>query len=225
MERRLQPARGVTGRLKPALLCLLMLPALTTCRDKVVPVAANVSDSLPVLGKPDARHVLVEYFDYPCGSCRVMAGFLDSLRRKHPDDVAVKVMPVPLDPACNPHAANHPGSCQTARLALAVWRLRPEMFADFHVAALNEPDPDAVRVLAESLIDPAELAEEMARPEIDRQLRENIDVWHRLSRSTDKLPKLIVREGRILHGLPSGEADFLRVMEQELGLAAEPTQR
>jgi protein-disulfide isomerase len=223
-DRQLQLARLALGRLTSALLCLLILPAFTACRDKAVPVTAapaKVSDSLPVLGKSDARHVLVEYFDYPCGSCRVMAGFLDSLRRKHPENIAVRVMPVPLDPACNRHAANHPGSCQTARLALAVWRLRPDLFADFHAAVMNEPEPGAARALAESLIDPAELAGAMAHPDIDRQLRENIATWRQLSTGTEKLPKLILRGSRVLHGLPSSEADFIRVMEQELGLAPE----
>ena len=35
---------------------------------------------------------------------------------------------------------------------------------------------------------------------------------------TDKLPKLLIKDSRLVHGLPSGEDDFIRVMEKELGL-------
>ena len=55
-------------------------------------------------------------------------------------------------------------------------------------------------------------------PWIEQLIQANVADWVSLSGKSSKLPKLLIRDKRILHGLPSGEADFIRVMEQELGL-------
>ena len=58
----------------------------------------------------------------------------------------------------------------------------------------------------------------MKDPWIDELIQANVADWVSFSGKTKHLPKLLIRDKRILHGLPSGEADFIRVMEQELGL-------
>jgi hypothetical protein len=182
---------------------------------------ANV---LPRLGSATAPHVMVEYFDYRCAACRKMSGYLEALIRKHPEKVAVLLLPVPLERSCNPAMPtadeDHPGSCELARLALAVWKARPEQFAAFHSKVLTEPgmEPDAAKTLASSMLGAPELDAALQDPTIPTMLATHVLDWKVLSTSTRKLPKLIVRDRRILHGLPSNEADFLRVMEQELGL-------
>lgn len=180
---------------------------------------------LPRLGKAEAKHVLVEYFDYQCAACRTMAGFLGAFMDRHPDQLAVILLPVPLEGTCNPFLGNireHPGSCAITRTALALWKNKPEAFPEFHQSLL---DPDAgeitaarARELALRHMDTAELDQAVKDPWIDELVYSNITDWRALSAGTPKLPKLLIREGRILHGLPSGEADFIRVMKKELGL-------
>ena len=165
----------------------------------------------PLLGKPDAKHVLVEYFDYLCPACATMAGHLEELVAKHPDDVAVLLLPVPLERTCNPHveaAEEHEGSCEVARLAMDVFHNDPASFPAFDHALMKSPSVETARRLAGGI------PSANASPAI----RANIAGWHALSRSSRKLPKLLIRDRRILHGLPSGREDFIRVMEQELGL-------
>ena len=58
--------------------------------------------ALPLLGDPAARHILVEYFDYTCPSCRDMYGDLVKLKATRGADFAVIVLPVPLNRSCNP---------------------------------------------------------------------------------------------------------------------------
>jgi uncharacterized membrane protein len=177
--------------------------------------------AMPRLGPADAKHVLVEYFDYQCAACRTMAGFLEAFAAKHPSDVALLVLPVPFDGACNPHvsAANqHSGSCEIARIALAVWRVNPGAFPAYHKSLIAGASVASARSLALEVMPPERLAAALADPWIDELLRSNIAGWRGLSQTTDKLPKLLIRDKRILHGLPSGEADFIRVMEKELGL-------
>jgi uncharacterized membrane protein len=179
---------------------------------------------LPRLGSAEAKHVMVEYFDYQCPSCRIMGGYLSALVEKHPADICVLLMPVPLDPVCNdaflPGDVGHPESCEFARIALAVWREKPDAFPVFHRAILSDPAlkvPD-VLLLARKHVARARLDAAMDDPWIDAIIAANVADWVSFSGKTKQLPKLLVRDKRILHGLPSGEADFIRVMEKELGL-------
>lgn len=180
--------------------------------------------SLPRLGPADAKHVLIEYFDYQCPACRTMRGYLSALVEKHPADICVLLLPVPLDHDCNPSLpvenVGHPGSCKLTRIALAVWRLKPDAYPALHRAFLSEPPPDPAAALAfaHAQVAPARLDAAMRDPWIDELIRANIADWVSFSGKTKHLPKLLIRDRRILHGLPSDEADFIRVMEQELGL-------
>ena len=177
--------------------------------------------ALPLLGETNAPHVLVEYFDYQCASCHTMSGYLDALVAKHPRKVAVLLLPMPLDGECNEHAPKgsaHPGSCTITRTALAVWRVKPEAFPAFHRALIAEPSAATAHKLALALMPQEKLAAALTDPWIDARIQTHIADWRQLSKTTDKLPKLIIREGRIVHGLPSSEEDFIRVMEKELGI-------
>ncbi len=178
-------------------------------------------DMLPRLGRADAPHILIEYFDYQCAACRTMAGYVEALVAKHPEGIAVLFLPVPLESSCNDHVpvgGEHPGSCGIARISLAVWRVKPAAFAGFHRSLIANPSEDTARRLASEVMPPERLTAALADPWIEERIRENVTDWRTLSKSTDKLPKLLIRDRRILHGLPSGEADFIHVMEQELGL-------
>ncbi len=180
--------------------------------------------SLPRLGSTDAKHVLVEYFDFQCPSCRIMSGYLSALVEKHPAKICVLLMPVPLDPVCNeaflPGDVGHPDSCELTRIALAVWRENPDAYPALHRAFLIDPAlkvSDAL-ALARKQVPRARLDAAMDDPWIDEIIQANVADWVSLSAKTKHLPKLLIRDKRVLHGLPSGEADFIRVMEQELGL-------
>lgn len=180
--------------------------------------------SLPHIGSPDARQVMVEYFDYQCPSCRVMSGYLSALVEKHPADICVLLLPVPLDHRCNNSLPleneGYPGSCELTRIALAVWRVDPNSYLLIHRAFLSEPapNPSEAMALASEIVGTAKLEAAMMDPWIDERLQANIAGWAALSGKTNKLPKLLIRDKRILHGLPSGEQNFIRVMEQELGI-------
>ena len=182
------------------------------------------NSALPGLGSSDAAHVLVEYFDYQCPACRTMSGYLTALIAKHPSKILVLLLPVPLDRGCNPELdaldEGHPGSCGLTRIALAVWRVRPEAYPAIHQAFLADPPLDQVAAmsLAGEQVDPARLQAAMRDPWVDQLIQANIADWIAFSGKSQKLPKLLISGKRILHGLPSGEADFIRVMEKELGL-------
>lgn len=184
---------------------------------KIYDVAA-----LPHLGPVTARKVLVEYFDYTCAACQTMHTFIEALREKHPDYICVVVLPVPLGRACNPalgpNETDHPGACETSRLALALWRSNPAVYQEMHGRMMHAESPAAVRSMVLERISQTDLDRAMADPWIDALLAANIRDWRRFSDRVSTLPKLLVSDRRIVHGLPSGQEDFIRVMERELGL-------
>ena len=90
----------------------------------------------PLLGPADAEHVMIELFDYTCGHCRRMNRYLQQARQRFGDQVAIIVLPVPLNSECNDAVQttnpSHKDACEIARIALSVWRLSPEAFPDYH---------------------------------------------------------------------------------------------
>ncbi len=180
--------------------------------------------SLPRLGSVDALRVMVEYFDFQCPACRKMAGYLAALVAKHPTDLCVLLLPVPLNHACNPALpiteAGHPASCELAKIALAVWRVKPDAYPELHRAFLSDPplDQAAAMALAEAKVPAVQLASALRDPWIDRVIQTDIADWVAISGGKKILPQLLISDRKALHGLPSGEADFIRVMERELGL-------
>jgi uncharacterized membrane protein/protein-disulfide isomerase len=172
-------------------------------------------DALPSIGSSKATHVLVEYFDYRCAACRVMHGFLDSLIGKHPDQIAIIMLPLE---GADQH--ERPGNTSLSRIALAVWRTEPAKFPEIHRTFFSLPAPDEAEAmrLAANLISRERLDAALKDPWIDELLAANAEDRISFSKKTPQLPKLLVKGTRLVHGLPSSEADFIRVMEQELGL-------
>ncbi len=181
-------------------------------------------EALPHLGDPQAPHVLVEYFDYQCASCRVMHGHFSALLARHPGKVCLIVLPVPLEANCNPHLPDPqnstPGSCLLSRLSLAVWRHAPDRFPAVHQAFFADPSPSdpAAQRLAREIIPADSWPDALSDLWIDQVLAANIQDWQALSNKGAKLPKVLLNESKVLHGLPSGREEFLRVIAAELGL-------
>lgn len=185
--------------------------------------------ALPVIGSPAAPAVLVEFFDYTCASCRDLAGDLKALKEKWPGTFAVVVLPAPLNRACNPALApsvtDHPGACELARLALALWRAKPEAFPAFHDFLFSLPLPAVPERLAEARKQADQLAGEaamesaLASPWVAARLQANFEAFARLTAQSIKMPKLLLHDSVMMHGTAPRTGEFLRVMEEQFGLS------
>jgi protein-disulfide isomerase/uncharacterized membrane protein len=133
------PVCGAAGLLLAAGLAGFQL--LTTPRtaydigvsDNALPVLSV--DETPVLGSQDAAYRINLMFDYQCSHCRKIHFAAKEIAESHPD-IAFVLVPCPLSYACNPYVPasgsdRFAGSCDLARLALAVWETSPEKFAEF----------------------------------------------------------------------------------------------
>ncbi len=180
--------------------------------------------SSPCLGSPDAEHVLVEYFDFQCSACQRMRFYLNALIEKYPQQVGVLALPVPLDHACNhglPAATpGHPASCHLTKIALAVWKIKPSAYPIIHEQFMSDPPMNQATAMAFAhvQVEPAKLALALKDPWLDHFTRANIEDWLTFSGNSKHLPKLLINDKRILHGLPTGAEEFIQVMEKELGL-------
>lgn len=103
------------------------------------------ADETPVLGSEDAAYRINLMFDYQCSHCRKIHFAAKDITESRPD-IAFVLVPCPLSYACNPYipASGHDqfaGSCDLARLALAVWFAEPDKFAEFDEWLFTAEDP------------------------------------------------------------------------------------
>ena len=75
-----------------------------------------------VLGNPDGRVTLVEFFDYNCGYCKRALNDMLALVESNPDlRVVMKEFPILSE-----------GSMEAARISVAVKDLNPDLYLDYH---------------------------------------------------------------------------------------------
>ncbi|MBN01534.1 MAG: hypothetical protein CMJ77_20660 [Planctomycetaceae bacterium] len=170
---------------------------------------------VPFLGKKDAEVFLVKYFDYTCHTCRDLHGALDQLLEKYPDRLGVVVIPCPLNRSCNsymrPGAKDHQYACELATLGLKVWRADPEKFVEFHEAMFKHQGkvtPAKAEAFAETLVGKDKLNNVSLDLWVPETLQKAINVYGVLSRSNGRMPKLLISEKRVMHGLPQNLAEL-----------------
>ena len=108
----------------------------------------------PILGAPQAPHLVVVLADYTCPHCRKLHGMLVEARKRYGGQFAVMIVPTPMNGKCNgavaSTAAIHENACELAKLALAVWRANPSAFEKIDAALFNPaapPTPEEARAI------------------------------------------------------------------------------
>jgi uncharacterized membrane protein len=134
-------------------------------------------DSVPMIGSPDAPHVIVYLFDYNCPHCRAMHSILMETQNQFSNELGVVCLPMPISPRCDPYlppnAYSAPNSCEYARLGLAVWRAKPEVhrqFDDWMFAAAKPPPLARATEYAAQLVGADKLEAALADPWIEQQI-------------------------------------------------------
>ena len=180
--------------------------------------------SVPLIGSPDAKHFVVKYFDYTCASCRTMEEDLNTLMEQYPGQIAVIVLPTPLNRACNPHLSprihDHEHACELARLGLAIWRFQPESFAKAHEILFQRPVHSGASAKAEleEIISLEKLEAALKDPWIETVLKSNLEDYRVLSSKRIEMPKLMVRGTKTMHGLAPSTDQFVKLIANEFQL-------
>jgi protein-disulfide isomerase len=129
-----------------------------------------------VLGNPNGKVTLVEFFDYNCGYCKRALDDMAKLLKTEPNlRVVLKDFPV-----------LGPGSVEAAQVAGAVRnQLHGDQFWAFHSKLLGTRGPvakaQALAAAKEAGADMDQLARDMAKPEIKTGIEENLKLADSLS--------------------------------------------
>lgn len=174
----------------------------------------------PLLGSPDAEHVIVKLFDYTCTHCRDQHFQLEEARKEFGNRLAIMVLPSPNNGRCNPFADVHPDgpqafACSYAKLAVAVWRTDRTKFAEFHhwlFEPETPPSVDEARKKARELVGEAaiHMVDNSAVP--IEQIERYTNLYGSVGRG--KIPKLI-DEQMIIDGRFQNGRQIIEVLEEE----------
>jgi protein-disulfide isomerase len=151
----------------------------------------------PLLGKPDAKYVFVEMFDYTCPYCRATHQAVRGAMEHFGDDLAIIALPVPLDAACNRAvgytAPEHAEACEIAKIAVAVWRVSRKQFAPFH-SWLFDPSyrhtAAEARQHAAELVGESALQQELSLPHAANYIAKHVELYERVG--SGSLPKILL---------------------------------
>lgn len=177
--------------------------------------------SLPHLGRPDAKHVVVKYFDYTCEACLSTHEYLDDLISRYPSQLAVVVLAVPLERGCNAHMPaglkDQPNACKLARLSLRVWKAQPEVFAEFHQNLFDccQQPYEVAEAIAYSMVDPERL-NAVDGSWVEAVLQQNVTDYASLMQDTPVLPKLLIKESVLLNGKTKDRETLEHLLKKEL---------
>jgi protein-disulfide isomerase len=128
-----------------------------------------------VIGNPEGKVTIVEFFDYNCGYCKRALGDMEKLVANDPDlRFVVKEFPI-----------LGPDSQKASQVSMAFHTLMPSKYAEFHTALLNAPgranEATAIRVALSLGADEAALREEMKNPAIGAAFGETYELANRLA--------------------------------------------
>jgi uncharacterized membrane protein len=182
------------------------------------------------IGSPEAPHVMVEMISYDCSHCRKMHRTIKRGLARYGDQLAVIVIPVPMEMQCNPlvtaKEVSHAGACTIARMALGVAAVRPDLFEKFHEFLMADPEapPQQSVVVSKAYhtVDASRLSELSDSQQLQKRIADYITLYSRLGRQTGTgkdfgLPVQILGN-QLLTGSVEKESDVFDAWEKHLGV-------
>lgn len=171
----------------------------------------------PLNGSVDAKHIYVEMLDYNCPNCRKTHQAINGAKTLLGDDVAVLILPIPLNTSCNTAVTKTDPkfieSCDIAKLAIAVWRVAPNAFGQFHDAMFAGAEPytlSQANALAQTMVDPGKLQTELASGIPEKYIASMVQLYQRTGKGG--VPKLLFPGTTIVGEFSSSQslADVIR---------------
>lgn len=128
-----------------------------------------------IVGNPDGKVTIVEFYDYNCGYCKRAQADMHALTKANPDlRFVLKEFPI-----------LGPDSQQAHVVSMAFRKLMPEKYGEFHDKLLGGEgragEASAVKLAIELGADEAKLREGMKDPEIVEVFSRTYDLANRLS--------------------------------------------
>ena len=182
--------------------------------------------AVPMMGSPDAPHIIVYLFDYTCPHCRALHEILESAQRRLSNQLGIVSLPLPMSTNCNPLIPasfnTYSNACDYARLGLAVWLAKPEAQREFDAwlfAPEKLPPVAQAKAYAAQLVGADKLEAALGDPWLAQQLLTDCQLhlanWQATGRPA--MPQLILGEAISLGPLNSVE-HLLILLDRYLGM-------
>ncbi|MEM6656156.1 MAG: thioredoxin domain-containing protein, partial [Planctomycetota bacterium] len=178
----------------------------------------------PVIGSPEAEHLVVELMDYACPHCHEFADMLEQALPRYGDRLGVVVLPVPTELLCNKHIKKYRprsrGDCKVSQVALALAEAHPDSFLRLHEWLLSR---DRLPSWSSTLARAREMGGDRVEaafisPQVKQRLQRNIAIYAQLARSgASSLPCQILGD-TVVPGKPATVSELCRLWEQHLGV-------
>lgn len=175
----------------------------------------------PMMGSPDADHIVVYLFDYTCPNCRAMHHEFEKAVADLHGQLGVVMLAVPLDSQCNPYVEKtipmHQSACALAQLSTAVFLANRDKFHEYDQwlsTGAQPPGVEKARAKAIELVGEKELDAQLARAEIDQRIKANITVYGMTGGSV--VPQFVMGNVRIF-SRPDPEA-LMELFKTHLGI-------
>ncbi len=154
----------------------------------------------PTFGPKDAKITLIEFYDYNCAFCKRALANLARLVKENPDvRVIFKEFPILA-------SRTGGGSLHASLASMAVYRLYPEKFWEFHQQLMNFPGVAnrkvALKIAEKMGLDVKRIEAEMSNPEMQKALAATDELARKLA--IDGTPAFVA-PGAIIRGAPQYE--------------------
>jgi uncharacterized membrane protein len=186
--------------------------------------------AVPLVGSPDAPHVVTLLFDYQCPHCQQLHWMLDEAIRRYGGKLAFALCPAPLNRQCNPYIARDvdefADSCELAKVGLAVWAAKREAFPAFDrwMFSFESGDRwhprslDAARAKAVELVGPAKFDAARADPWIDRYMQTSVRIYgNTIQGGNNAVPKLVFGSRWVIPQ-PNDADDLVMILHDRLAV-------
>lgn len=198
-------------------------PAVAKPERRIVKIVGDTKLDVrqwPLLGNPDAKYVFVEMFDYTCPHCRDMHRSIDGAFKRYGKDLAVMALPVPLSASCNNQIGQteslHAESCELANLAIAVWRVKPSKYQEYHDWLFEPTTPRtaaAARQRAIQLVDEDDLNKVLDKRVPQQFIASHVKLYAKTGGGS--IPKMLFPNITLVGNI--GTDNLCQTIERELG--------
>ena len=184
----------------------------------------------PLVGSPNAPYIVNLLFDYKCPHCQQLHLMLDEVVRRYQGKLAFILCPTPLNTQCNPYIPRDvdefKGSCELAKIALAVWVARREAFPAFDRWLFSfesgdrwEPRSlDAARAKAVELVGHAKFDAAQSDPWINRYLQACIRTYGDTTQGGNTAVPKMVYGSRWVIPQPNDADELVSILHDSLAV-------
>ena len=186
--------------------------------------------TVPMVGSPDAPYVVTLLFDYQCSHCQQIHFLLDEAIRRYAGKLAFALRPAPLNTQCNPYIPRDvdefKNSCELAKIGLAVWVAKREVFPVFENWMFTFESGDSwrprslenARTKAIELVGQATFDATLADPRIGQYLQTSVRIYGQtIQNGKGGIPKLIFGSRWVIPEVYNAD-DLVMILQKSLAV-------